>query len=91
MSDRLKNAWWKWHKENPQVWTLFQKYTLEAINAGMDHYSVNAIIERIRWHADIETTGDSFKINNNHRAYYARLFHYMYPEHDGFFRLRETK
>lgn len=30
-----------------------------------------------------------FKLNNNYRAYYARRFHKMYPQHDGFFRTRE--
>lgn len=90
MSDKLKRAWWEWHKQNPHVYKLFEKYTYDAINAGFEHYSVNAIVERIRWHADIETTGDKFKINNNHRAYYARYFHHMHPEHEGFFRIRET-
>jgi len=90
MSDDLKKTWWKWHKQNPHVWEMFEKYTFQAISAGYDHYSVNAIFERIRWHTDIETKGDPFKINNNHRAYYARYFHYMYPEFDGFFRTREA-
>ena len=87
----LKRKWWEWHKENPHVWDLFEKYTKQVIDAGYDNYSVNAIFERIRWHTDIETKGDAFKINNNHRAYYARYFHVMHPEHDGFFRVRELK
>lgn len=91
MSDINKRKWWEWHKENLHVWDLFEKYTYEAINAGFKHYSVASVIERIRWHADVETTGDTFKINNNHKAYYARYFHHMHPEHDGFFRLRETR
>ena len=92
MSDEsLKRKWWEWHKENPHVWQLFERFTYEAINAGYNHYSVAAIIERIRWHAEIETRGDVFKINNNHKAYYARYFQHMHPEHDGFFRTRETK
>lgn len=86
---KLKQQWWEWHKANPNVWVLFQKYTFQAIEAGREHYSVNAIFERIRWHTDIETRGDQFKINNNHRPYYARYFHHVYPEHNGFFRIRE--
>ncbi len=87
-SKSLKHQWWIWHKKNPHVWDLFRKYTFQAINAGRRNYSVNAIFERIRWHTDIETKGDSFKISNNHRAYYARYFHVMHPEHDGFFRTK---
>jgi len=91
MEKSLKQAWWEWHNKNPQVWELFQKFTFQVIDAKFKHYSVNAIFERIRWHTDIETRGDSFKISNNHRAYYARYFHHCYPEHDGFFRTSELR
>ena len=90
MTDVNKQAWWKWHKKNPQVWELFQKFTFEAIESGRTHYSTNSVIERIRWYTDIETSGDVFKINNNHAPYYARLFHLEYPQYDGFFRTRNA-
>ena len=90
MSEDLKQAWWRFHKENPEVWELFQQYTFQVIARGHKNYSVNAVIERIRWHSSVETQGDVFKINNNHRPYYARYFHHMYPEHDGFFRTRSV-
>lgn len=32
-----------------------------------------------------------FKINNNHSPYFARHFHWRYPEYDKFFELRETE
>ncbi len=54
------------------------------IDKGFKHYSVNAIFERIRWEIDAGGDGIStFKLNNNYRAFYARRFHRMYPEHDG--------
>lgn len=85
-----QEKWWNFHEENPAVWDLFQAFTFEAINAGHKHYSAMAIIQRIRWHTGVETKGSRFKINNNHVAYYARMFHVAYPEHDGFFRLRSA-
>ena len=88
MNATLKNIWWEFHTQNPQVYELFKQFTFQVIDAGFENYSVNAIFERIRWHTDIETRGSSFKLNNNHRAYYARLFHHDHPEHDGFFRTR---
>ena len=91
MAKSHKEKWWEWHKENPHVWELFVKFTLEAINAGRTHYSSKAVFERIRWHTEIETRGDIFKIGNNHTAYYARYFHHCYPKHDGFFRIRELR
>lgn len=90
MTDINRKAWERYHQENPKVWALFERFTLEAINAGFQHYSTNSIIERIRWHTNIETRGDMFKINNNHAPYYAREFHKRYPQHDGFFRMRNA-
>lgn len=89
MSDLLKKMW-AFHQENPHVYELFKRFTLEAIKSGRAHYSVNAIFERIRWYTDIETKNDPFKINNNHRPYYARMFMDQHPEHEGFFRIRRT-
>ena len=89
--DGLHTKWKEFHHDNPRVYELFKKFTFQAIQAGRKNYSVNAIFERIRWHTDIETCGDDFKLNNNHRAYYGRKFMRDYPEYDGFFRTRDTK
>ena len=86
-----KEAWWEWHKENPQVWNNFEKYTLEAIATGRKHYSHWAIINRKRWNSEIETNGGEFKISNEYIGFYARLFHARYPEHKDFFRLKQLK
>ena len=87
--NKLKDKWEKFHSSNPEVWDLFVKFTFQAIESGRSHYSANAIFERIRWHTDIETSGDTFKLSNNHRAYYARHFHEKYPQHEGFFRTKQ--
>lgn len=79
------------HSKHPQVWSLFVHFTQEIINRGFKNYSVNAIFERIRWECD-SVGGDGksiFKLNNNYRAFYARRFHKMYPQHEGFFRTRK--
>ena len=86
-----KEAWWEWHKQNPEVWEKFEQYTLEAIATGRKHYSHWAIVNRIRWHSEIETNGGEFKISNDYIGFYARLFHARYPEHNEFFRLKQLK
>jgi len=92
MQDKsLKEKWWEFHTKNPKVWEMFKKFTFDVIDSGRKNYSVNAIFERIRWHTDIETKGDNFKLSNNHRAYYARHFNELYPEYDDFFRVRELR
>ena len=89
-ADQIFESFKHFHKKNPDVWVLFRKYALEAANSGRSHYSANAIFERIRWHIEIETIGGGIlKLNNNHKAYYARLFHQDQPHLDGFFRNRK--
>lgn len=88
-ADQLFAAFAKFHRENPEVWNLFERYTLATIDAGHSNYSANAVFERIRWHVDIETSGGSaLKLNNNFRCFYARLFHAAYPHYAGYFRNR---
>jgi hypothetical protein len=89
--DELEQAAREFHAENPEVWRLFVRFTLEAVGRGFSAYSVAAIFERIRWETDVaDAEGRStFKLNNNHRASYARWFMATYPQCRGFFRLRE--
>lgn len=78
------------HEDHPEVWNLFCGFTFEMIYRGYTHYSVNAVFERIRWEIDAGGDGtDSFKLNNNYRAFYSRRFMNTYPEYAGFFRTRE--
>ena len=88
-ADQILTAFENFHNKNPDVWRLFKKFALQAISTGREHYSSNAIFERIRWHVEIENRGDEVKLNNNFRAYYARLFHLAHLEYDGFFRNRK--
>ena len=79
------------HKQHPEVWQLFVKFTFQMIDRGYRNYSAKAIFERIRWEKD-SVGGDgvtSVKLNNNYTAFYARRFAKAYPEHEGFFRTRE--
>jgi len=87
----LKDKFLKFHQDNPKVWDLFVQFTFDVIKTGRKNYSVNAIFERIRWHTDIETNDESFKLSNNHRAYYARHFHEAYPEYTGFFKTKQLR
>jgi len=85
----LDEAFRDFHRDNPEVWRLFVRFTFDVIRRGYAHYSADAILHRIRWHATVDTDGDEFKLNNNWTALYARMFHDAYPEHAGFFRTRE--
>ena len=87
--DELRAAVVAFHKAHPAVWTLFDRFTRDRISRGFEHYSVNAIFERIRWESDQAVTGENeFKLNNNYRAFYARAWMKVNPEPKGFFRTR---
>lgn len=86
-----KKSWWRWHNENPVVWELFQYYAHQAISAGKGVYSQWAIINRIRWNREVETSGDEFKISNDYIAFYARYFIHVFPQHKDFFVVKPLK
>lgn len=85
-----RSAFLSAHKACPEVWKYFEKFALEAIASGRQHYGAKGIMERVRWHTEIEH-GAEFKANNNWTAYYARIFTAKYPEHGEFFEFREVR
>lgn len=81
----------EFHQANPHVWNLFQRFTFEKINQGFRHFSVVAVCERIRWETAIVTDDpDGFKLNNDFRPAYARMFMEKFPQHKSFFRTRNS-
>jgi hypothetical protein len=69
------------HRENPHVLDLLIRYSLQLRQRGRKRYGIGAVFERVRWHLDVETTEDTgLKLNNNYRAYYARLLMLVRPE-----------
>ncbi len=87
--EQILEAFLKFHAENPDVWDLWKRYTFQLIASGNSKGGAGNVSERIRWHSLIRTRGESVKLNNNYRAYYARMFDAKYPEYDGFFRVRK--
>lgn len=76
------------HHENPMVYRIFQEMAFEMLATGRKHYSARAIMEVARWRIDLQTTGEPFKLNNNHTPWYSKMFMEAHPEHEGFFRTR---
>lgn len=79
----------RFQRENPEFWTVFVRYTLNIINTGMPHYSARAVIDRVRWH--YLEAGKRLRITNDLSPHFARQFHMLYPQHDGFFHCRPLK
>lgn len=87
-ADQIFKRFVAFHDANPTIWELYQKFALQLVGAGRKRYSSLAIMMRIRWHVEVETKGDSVKINNDFAAYYARMFAAKFPEHRKFFGFR---
>lgn len=88
---QMEERAFEFHQDNPQVWRMFCEYTFELIARGFRHYSAqHGVFARIRWESDsADANGNNtFKINNNWSAFYARWFMAAYPEYAGFYRLR---
>jgi hypothetical protein len=89
-ANKLEAAFWEFHAARPDVYELVDRFSRIAA-ARRPHFSINVVFERIRWETNIERGEVDFKINNNHRPYYARLWMRHNPAHKGFFRTRELK
>ena len=81
--------WLRFHRKNPEIYRLFRKFALQAMDAKFTQYSARAIVDRIRWHVEIETRGSHYKIANSSIAYYARMFMMESSRYEGFFRTRD--
>ena len=78
------------HEANPRVYELFKRFTFEAMNRGHQQLSAEMIINRIRWETKVVTTDADYKINNDYKPFYSRLFIVEHPQHKDFFRLRQS-
>ena len=80
------------HAEHPEVWEMFERFTMQLIAAGRDHFGAKAVWERMRWETAVNPAyGEDYKLNNNYHAFYARRFARVHPKHADFFRFRKQK
>jgi hypothetical protein len=77
------------HRENQDVYIELRRLALQMRDTGRTSYSIKGLFEVLRWSRDLATRGDSFKLNNNYTAYYARLLMEHEPRLAGMFELRE--
>lgn len=95
----IKDQFIDFHTANPDVYQLFERFTNEALDAGLTKIGAKFVWERIRWEILIGTTRAGFcvatrrnlKLNNNFTAWYARLYMAKNPSRIGCFERRELK
>lgn len=74
----------EFHNSHPEVYETFKKEIFEAIQRGSEVSSIQLMTEHGRWRS-------GYKINNNHSAYYSRIFIEENPQYKSFFRIRKLK
>ena len=71
-------------------YALFKAFALEVFITGRRRYGAKGIVERMRWHAEVES-GGTFKLNNNDTSRFARRLAEEDPRFEGFFRFRSRR
>ena len=89
--DPIESNFRKFHRENPIIYKLFKQFTVQAINRGHKKLSSEMIINRIRWETSIVSNDKDYKINNNYKPFYSRLFMNEHPDYKDFFYRRSSK
>lgn len=81
----------KERQTRPEVFDLIVKYCWQAKNAGFKRYSMQTIIEVIRWYQDVkDRSGSGWKMDNSLVSRYAREVMTI-PGLGGFFHTRGLK
>lgn len=86
--DRIQERFENFHKANPDVYTKLVALARQVKATGRSKYGIETLFSRLRWHFEIETTGDQFKLNDHFTSRYARLIMEQEPDLKGFFNTR---
>lgn len=79
------------HAANPHVYDGLRVLALDLLRAGVRRFGVGLLYERLRWERAIRTGGDTFTLNNDFRALYARLLVDDVPSLAGALRMRQRR
>lgn len=92
---QLRAEFLTFHARNPEIYELVKERCYELIRLGRTHYAIATIWEVIRHHIDITTHSNiedaEFKMPNNHRAFYARMFLDDHPQYQKFFEINHQR
>jgi hypothetical protein len=87
-----ETAFDRFHADNPRVYTTLVRLAREWVaKTGRHKVGISALYEVARWEIALATTDADFKIDNSHRAFYARLIMTQESDLAGLFDLRASK
>lgn len=93
LPDDLDGQFETYQQTHPTIYPAFRKYALTMLERGFTHYGAKALMEVVRYHANIErgNGGDPFVINNNFTSRFARKLAQEDPRFAHFFEFRVLK
>jgi hypothetical protein len=87
----IEEAFWRFHRENPHVYHELVRLARAWRQRRSQKVGVGMLFEVLRWQMAMRTTGDTFKLNNNFRSYYARLIMAEERDLEGIFDTRSLR
>jgi hypothetical protein len=63
----------QFHRDNPGVYSSLVELCRLARDRGIARWGIGRLWEVLRWNAAMQTDAVDYKLNNNHRAFYARM------------------
>lgn len=82
----------RYHRENPQVYRMMVRLAREwRRRRGDQPCGIGMLFETARWHLNTAGDGEPLALNNNYRAFYARLIMDTEPDLAGIFELRRQR
>jgi hypothetical protein len=92
MTASISSSFDVFHAENPQVYRILVRLARQWVSStGRHSLGIGALYERARWEIAIATSDPDYKINNNFRAFYARLIMHRELDLVGLFELRTSE
>jgi len=88
-STALEKQFLAFHRDNPHVYDKLVELAFLLKERGHRKIGIAMLFEQLRWLHAMQTADMSgFKLNNNYRAFYARMIMDYNPKLDGFFEIR---
>ena len=88
----IEQKFWEFHEAHPEVYAELVGIARGLIRRGYKRFGIATCYEVCRWRSMMGVgvgRTEPFKLNNNYRAYYARLIMQREPDLRGIFKTRE--
>jgi hypothetical protein len=90
-TEQMEREFLAFHKAHPEVYEVLCKLAREQLRRGRKHLGISALYERCRYEFGMGDKATAPHLNNNHRAFYARLMMAQEPDLAGVFELRKQR